>query len=191
MINVDKSMINIGTFDVVSGKLRITDPCYDKKDNSYSSVIDVRNGKWDAFIVMHDDRPFKLIAMHEHVVTIRDYQWEFLDNNISVDSGQAGIFDESHYQDHSIILEDPDEDFCNDRWYSACCCASIMGKNNGESSAGVIPFGAVSSSGYGDGEYSCYIHKNSDGMIDAVMIDFQDEYEDEDEDDDYEEDEDY
>ena len=44
-----------------------------------------------------------------------------------------------------------------------------------EMSAGVMPYGVVSSSGFGDGSYVCYTHKGSDGEIDFAFVIFIDE----------------
>ena len=41
--------------------------------------------------------------------------------------------------------------------------------------AGVMPFGAVSSSGFGDGSYVCYTHEGDTGEIDFAFIVFIDE----------------
>lgn len=39
-------------------------------------------------------------------------------------------------------------------------------------SAGVLPYGAVSSSGFGDGGYTCYTHADENGVIDFAFIVF-------------------
>ena len=41
--------------------------------------------------------------------------------------------------------------------------------------AGVMPYGAVSSSGFGDGGYVCYTHEGDTGEIDFAFIVFIDE----------------
>ena len=41
-------------------------------------------------------------------------------------------------------------------------------------SAGVIPYGAVSSSGYGDGGYAAVKHLAKDGQVDFMFIVFID-----------------
>jgi hypothetical protein len=48
------------------------------------------------------------------------------------------------------------------------CCDRTLHKDQ----AGVIPFGAVSSSGGGDGYYKCLVKKDGDEVV-GVLIDFE------------------
>ena len=57
-----------------------------------------------------------------------------------------------------------------DLWYNHACDITLS-----EMSAGVMPYGVVSSSGFGDGSYVCYTHKGSDGEIDFAFVIFIDE----------------
>jgi hypothetical protein len=98
---------------------------------------------------------------------IADLEWEELDIDVVVDSGQAGIFDLEHYFDDSVIEEEPKFDCDHNKWYRACCEQTLT-----KMSAGIISFGVVSSSGYGDGSYIVNIIKNNDGKIIAIKIDF-------------------
>jgi hypothetical protein len=95
---------------------------------------------------------------------------------VGVDSGQAGLFDASHYQDDSIIPNPKPRIYSapSDIWYSHCCdiTRSPLG-------AGVLPYGVVSSSGFGDGGYDCFICRNEYGQIIRAEIEFipEDDYE--------------
>lgn len=119
--------------------------------------------------------------------------WEPAEIDVGVDSGQAGFFDELMYQhpfsvlsnqalvrklesEHDALIaagriEDaraikdklqqqldqlPDE--YGGSWYTACCRLTLS-----KQMAGVIPYGAVSSSGVGDGRYDCFVRRESNG----------------------------
>jgi hypothetical protein len=106
--------------------------------------------------------------------------------DVGVDSGQAGIFDKSSFKNDSLIEKDPEfhhayrRDKPGGRWYAACCDITLS-----EEEAGVLLGGVVSTSGYGDGGYDCFVVKSGDEVV-AVKIVFIGEDEDEDIEDDYE-----
>ena len=83
-----------------------------------------------------------------------------------VDSGQAGIFDDSKYPDTD---EERGEYGDNDRFYGKCCNKTM--NNEG---CGVFDGCFVSSSGYGDGSYNCYIAEKDNEII-GIAIQFIDE----------------
>lgn len=122
------------------------------------------------------------------------YGWQDTHITVGVDSGQCGFFDETKYQLPSSILtnqsrvnkmteriegllaEHHEEDArivkeqlqksidkmpsdFGDVWYTACCHLTL-----GDVAAGVIPYGAVSSSGVGDGTYDCFVRRETDGQ---------------------------
>ena len=96
--------------------------------------------------------------------------------DVGVDSGQAGLFDASHYRDDTVI---PNHENLKDKepseiWYDHCCNITLS-----PLSAGVLPYGVVSSSGYGDGGYDCFICRNEYGQIIRAEIEFipEDDYE--------------
>jgi len=91
---------------------------------------------------MWGDRIARVVVEHVEHAGAAGYQK--LDFEVGVDSGQAGVFDLSHYWNDSVAPEVAPEEV----WYSMCCAVTLS-----ECSAGVVPFGAVSSSGYGDGGY--------------------------------------
>jgi hypothetical protein len=93
---------------------------------------------------------------------------------VGVDSGQAGIFDVDHYKDDSVFgnkkpkFERSTLDESGNKWYAFCCDATLYTKYT----AGVIPYGAVSSSGFGDGGYPCIYWTDESGEIVKVAIGF-------------------
>ena len=152
---------DLGTFQVESGKLFVVDPCYPEQESEIAKlgavVANAKKGAWTLAISMVDTgdggpRCAELHARHESVGSTAGVKWRRREGLIGVDSGQAGIFDGKYYHAKSVVpkdhvwkekMIDPD-----DAWYSLCCERTL-----GSSQAGVIPFGAVSSSGFGDGAY--------------------------------------
>lgn len=178
---------DIGTFQVKSGKIRVSDPCYDKDETRCSlvGVVDAVRGEWKAHVKVINEgdwgkRVSYLIAYHSKYFCTRKGLWNRASFDIGVDSGQCGIFDEKHYQDESVIPFDAQ--FPNlrvgfaghTRWYKACCNETLKPDDTeaGISGSGTIPFGCVSSSGLGDGCYDCYITKNKAGKVVGIMVDY-------------------
>ena len=165
----------IGTFTNESGKLRVSDPCY-VKETWCAGVLDAKPGQYRAFSVRCQQEPgyiSRLLVCHEdHLAPLPGSSlWKLQDIDVGVDSGQAGVFDERYYRDDTTVSDSdrsPDGyTICEDEpWYSICCDRTLS-----IDKAGVIPFGAVSSAGYGDGSYSCFAVKKNDEVI-AVMIEF-------------------
>lgn len=165
--------LNLGTFEVESGRLMISDPCYHKGTWCQGELKNVRNGSWNATVVETNEgewgvRCAELIATHVNAPNIGRI-WAKQDIDVGVDSGQAGIFDSEHYR-----LNDDENDYeyqgdkltPNDPWYCMCCDRTLNSPG-----AGVIPFGVVSSSGFGDGSYRCFVREENDEIV-AVKIIF-------------------
>lgn len=93
----------LGSFEVQSSVLRISDPCYDKDTWCAGTVKKVLPGTWNAKVKKRDagdgwgNRCIKLIAVHEDY-NISHLKFKKLDIDVGVDSGQAGIFDDKFYQ---------------------------------------------------------------------------------------------
>jgi len=172
----------LGSFDITSGEARISDPCY-KVDEWCAGTIDkVKYGKWDAYVIKSDEgewgnRCAVLIAVHEdYTIDADDPNFETADIDVGVDSGQAGIFDLSFFKDDESVADtkriaSDAGRICEDEpWYSICCDRTLS-----EVGAGVIPFGCVSSSGYGDGSYECSVVRDTHSPeceVVAIKIDF-------------------
>ncbi len=183
-MEAEETMIVIGSFEVVSGKLMVSDPCYKRGTRLHGTIDNVKNGKWRATIVSEPGSRYIASLLVEHtsiageVYSMWSTQTDF---NVGVDSGQAGFFDDAHYKNDSDVSEyqwvNADRKICeDDPWYSMCCDATCYHENN----ARVIPFGAVSMSGYGDGLYHCHYYKNEQGEVVAAEITFIREEEDDD-----------
>jgi len=171
--------IQVGTFEVKSGKIRVSDPCYDK-DFEKENNLDAENGEWKCKCTKIDTE--NRVAILEAYCTdfLDDYKKYKLSKSIvGVDSGQVGIFDFEHYQDNDIVKDvqrlNPNEIIRSEEpWYSICCDRTLT-----KLGAGIIPFGCVSSSGYGDGCYKLYYKKSEDNKVYAVKVIFIDDKDDE------------
>ena len=186
----------IGTFEVTSGALRITDPCYDLDTWCAGTLTQAMNGSWNAYVLISDEgdwgkRVAVLVATHKSVgddfpdiinhYGYRDLsgKWNRTDIDVGVDSGQAGIFDLEKFPG-----KDDEE---KQEWYQECCNVTLSRVHH----AGTIEGGVVSSSGIGDGSYRCYTLLNEASEVVGVLLDFYllDSYEDHE--DDYEDEEEY
>ena len=161
----------IGKFKVTSDKVRISDPCYDLDTWCAGTVNKVKDGDWEAYVVKSDNRCAVLVAHHkDHKIKNNDHKFRKQSINIGVDSGQAGIFDLKYFKDDKVVAKVKRQcknSICEDEpWYSICCDRTL-----GKVGAGVIPFGCVSSSGYGDGSY-IYSTAKIKGKVVAIKINF-------------------
>ncbi len=167
-------------------KVRVTDPCYDMEVWCAGDLEDVYPGTYECRCEHADEgawgnRIANIEIRHEDFLFCEPN--EATDFEVGVDSGQAGFFDYDYYKNvqSSEIKEN--------RFYENVCDTTLSSEQ-----AGIIDnVGFVSSSGYGDGGYTCYIGKNSDGKIVSMKIVFigdsneEDEYnEDDDWNDEYE-----
>jgi len=163
----------VGSFKIQSGHLRISDPCYDKDTWCTGIIKNVKKGEWEAHMKMIDldCNVAELIAYHKDISksTIRGQKWIDQGIEVGVDSGQCGIFDDFLYPTEKTGEYDDEKSF-----YGQCCKITLS------DSAGVLDFGVVSQSGYGDGSYECYTLEDKDGVV-GVKIVFITEDEDEDE----------
>jgi len=168
----------VGEFEVRNGAVVVSDPCYDRGTWCAGTIRNVLNGTWKARIERSDEgewgiRVARLVVMHEKYE--EDHPcvdgWDAQKFEVGVDSGQAGVFDTRHYKSDADARKatwvNKDEAICDDEpWYSLCCDRTLNGD-----SAGVIPFGAVSSSGFGDGGYPCHA-KTEGGKVVGIAITF-------------------
>lgn len=186
-------MQELGTFKVTSGKLMVTDPCYERGTWCSGQLDKVRNGTWVGHVVRLDltrakyydgIRNAALIAHHKDVPLPK--RWTKTKIHVGVDSGQAGIFDEVKYPHgknepermakfNDGVFNKVFEDF-----YDACGLQTLGEESTSSHYSNDVNFkmagivnnmGVVSASGYGDGSYSCYVAKNK-GQIVAVKIVF-------------------
>ena len=176
--NGQRKEMSIGSFRVVSGRLVVSDPCYEIGAGSQGFLEKVRKGEWVCRVTVAQGGDFdkyimELTAHRSRLPTFDDLGWtKETPFYVDVDSGQAGIFDMAHYRDDRIaetVQRLSDEEICPEEpWYSVCCDRTM----SGELGAGIIPYGVVSSSGFGDGSYQCFTQRDSDGYVIGVKIVF-------------------
>ena len=165
----------LGTFEVTGDKLIVTDPCYTRDTDCHGIVSNVLPGTWQALIFTTTntngwgERVTELQVRHSTAKVSHDNLAPF---DVPVDSGQAGVFVEELYP-HAETGDYGDET----TFYGRACAATLR-----DISAGVLKEGAVSSSGYGDGCYECWILRDSDDHVMGVRIVFikDDDFRDED-----------
>jgi len=167
---------NIGKFEVVSNTLLVSDPCYKSHEWCNFEVKGVHKGTWVAKILIGDCKDWGkrvgyLMACHKDykMPAVGSYKWHLANENIGVDSGQAGIYDIMHYKNDNVVKRHKGADYIpikgeGDKWYAVNCLKT-------REDAGVIPFGCVSSSGFGDGCYTCWTWK-ANRKVAGIVIKF-------------------
>ncbi|QEF99751.1 hypothetical protein Mal15_38170 [Stieleria maiorica] len=138
----------LGMFSVRTGVLVATDPCYDI--GSCGGLMAVSRGVWSAMVDAGFDEN-TLTVCHESFKPSDADKWELMPFQVGVDTGRFGLFDAVTY----------DND--NDELLDECCIAM------GTSIGGVVAFGAVSLTGFGDGCFSCSVIRR-DRRIVAVKL---------------------
>lgn len=175
--------IELATFEVTSGKIMMSDPCYENP-TWCQGIVDVKNGTWNGIPIYYDGRVAMLIAVHKDCnrATFKKLlrlKAAEIPCECGVDSGQFGFFDLGFYRDDKAIGNVKPHDFGNTRflgnaddegkgevWYRACCELTLN-----DESFGVLPNGCVSSSGWGDGGYTAYGIKEGDVYV-ALVVEF-------------------
>ena len=151
--------IDLGEFEMTSPVMRVSDPCYERDVWCCGTVDHCKLGTWEAGVLKTDEgewgtRCAVLAVRHKdtgpdfnviRLGKVRKVACKCVEQSfeVGVDSGQAGF------------------------WYRHVCDITLS-----KMSAGVLPYGAVSSSGFGDGGYTCYTHADENGVIDFAFIVF-------------------
>lgn len=208
-------------FEVKSGALRVTDPCYSIDTWCSGQLENVMNGTWIAHVGYYMD-PMDIDGHKRYIAGLEEEErqvrgvagatyvshrvkeakeqlsaykgrvayirvcHESISNepydpaaylevaglDVGVDSGQAGFFDLGEYT--MAVHDHADHKFEDGKWqvakhfdafYDKVCALSL-----GPDSFGTVEFGAVSSSGYGDGGYTCYVLKDAEGTPDEKIV---------------------
>ena len=171
-------MYPLGEFEIKSGEVIVSDPCYAMGTWCQGLVRNVKNGTWVADVACLEEsgRNAFLVIHHKDYIMPMGTVWEQLDFDIGVDSGQAGFYDYAGYKKDDSVpnsiknslgfdLNEPGEKF-----YAYNCDLTLKTEHD----AGVLPTGVVASSGYGDGSYTISIVKDEDRKVVAMEIIFID-----------------
>ena len=160
--NIDKGFINLGE------KVMVSDPCYEMDTWCQVTINNVLKGIYKCTLEMCEDvwgpRVSAIQVVHvDYMNKLLEYYNNF---NIGVDSGQAGIFDYEYYKKYHNGNTD-------DNWYDAICDKTITTFNGEGFLDGntIDRLGFVSSSGYGDGVYGCWVSEY-DGKVVAIRVEY-------------------
>jgi hypothetical protein len=172
----------MNTFEIVSGTLVCSDPCYSIPTWCQGIVENVKKGTW--YVEVEEvtscgERIAELRIQHKDNHTISG-RFEEMPFDAGVDSGQFGFFDKEFYRNDYKAKELKKHDFGKgydtekgDEWYRACCDLTLSSNQ-----WGILPNGVVSSSGFGDGSYKVFGQKDSNGEYVAFQVIFIDGEED-------------
>jgi Protein of unknown function (DUF4241) len=192
----------VKTFEVISGTMVCSDPCYTIEPPTWCQGIisNVRKGTWGAGVSISDEGSwgdrvsrfwvYNLEAIKNNpklLSEIESFRGEVLVFSAGVDSGQFGFFDKDFYRNDEMAKDlekyhfgDDEDDEDGYTWYRAACNLTL-----GSEQWGVMPNGALSSSGYGDGSYQVIGIKDGEEYV-AFCVEFigdDEDYDDEDDED--------
>lgn len=112
------------TFELKSGELLISDPCYKYPSVYQARLNNIRKGTWLCGELNSDDRCFLHIT-HKDIAGGIKLRWEEVDGDLMSESGILGIFDVLEFKPG------------NDSWFRRCCELTESG------ALGVLPRGCV------------------------------------------------
>lgn len=169
-------------FIIDSGKVCISDPCYDRKTWCAAWDLPAENGIWNCEVVKENcgawgSRVKQISCTHDSIENNQYMSWERLDFDIGVDSGQCGIFDSGIYPN-----DNTGECFDLNTFYGKCCYLTVPELRNStddDTVFGVLEKGIVSSSGFGDGSYTAYglYNKENEKLLGVRVVFIDDEEE--------------
>jgi len=146
----------INDFEVKSNDIIIFDPCFSKNEWCSMLIEDVKRGIWESYVKINDDDGSisELMVIYKNLLTsaYKNHKWNKIETDICIDSGQCAILDNDIFSSEKInTLKN--------------CKDTIKLYNYGSINNGVI-----SLSGYGEGEYSCYVIDDINGIIGVKVI---------------------
>lgn len=173
MINWDVNNEEIGTVDFTKGNILVSDPCY---KGEYGVSLDVKQTHYDVSVLKEDgyNSAIMAIAKGEYISNL---DWEkYEDEEIAVDSGQAGFFEWDSFYTEEVIDKNAQLPFSKDEdeennFYPFVSSLTL----NSDESAGCYSKGCVSSTGYGDGSYNLYLAKKNNVIVGLLICFIEDE----------------
>lgn len=112
----------------------------------------------------------------DHPIVDMDDTWEQSEIDVGVDSGQAGFIDLNWFLGNQVAEGvDKHNNAAWEKFYGLFCDKTL----NTDFSFGCLEHAAVSSSGYGDGSYTCYFKRDEQGQVIAARIVYIGDYEEE------------
>ena len=145
----DGELMVLGEFELSSSVLRISDPCYERNVWCCGTIEHCVSGIWETAVLKKDEGEWGeriVVLAARHMDTGPKFnginrakcngtgQWHHAEFEVGVDSGQAGIFDDAHYQEDSAVPQSTVNEF-ESLWYNYCCDVTLSRRK-----AGVIPY---------------------------------------------------
>jgi hypothetical protein len=178
-VGMEKVKVSIQRFDNIqlSDTVIITDPCYDRNTWCQINDLKIKSGTYMTYSVY--DYKYSIISMigcfhtekFEDIYDALNHDWIEMKEEIGVDSGQAGIFDDlaypilkeiGKYEDN--LLNTKSEEY--DTFYEECCQITSHPFDSGVLNNRM---GVVSSSGFGDGGYSAFKVVMNDEIVGLLI----------------------
>ena len=155
---------NITLFDSAT----ISDPCYKIGTGCTGKIDNVRAGIYKCFYKLdkHENRVSAIQVVHSSLTDEEtreaDVNFKLEPFEVGVDSGMAGIFNSTYFSENHT------ENDIDEQWYGRVCheCNHAIALDNRA---------FISESGFGDGGYDCFVHRNEDGFADSIKIVYYDE----------------
>ena len=158
----------------LGSKIVVSDPCYELGIWCAGVLENVLPGEYKCNICIKNivnwgNRVTHLYVVHkDYTINIDDIseEQEFI---VGVDSGTAGIFDYDYYAKYNT------HEKTAYNWYKQHITNAFFPSLISSTWKNYVlthDKGFVSQSGYGDGGYNCYVKRNSDGQIIAIMIEY-------------------
>lgn len=143
----------IGRFTVEGNELIVMDPYYGLEEDTDLQLIlsNVKSGNWTAAIIYTEDEWVKQLLVFEGDKK-RSGKWHRQEQSIGVDSALVGIFDLTAYRQNQATEFE-----------------TVVSSDD---QAGIVSFGAVSTSGFGDGLYDVDIQYDVSRQIVGVRVNF-------------------
>ena len=157
----------------------ITDPCYDR-GTWCAGTLNILPGEYVARMTKSDQGDWGTRISSVSVTREGSKAVRFYDSGIDVgvDSGQAGIFDDSVYP-HGDFHDKNNTDFTQFYDDIGKLTIGVFDKNRGEYGDYTYPQGGiykdkgvVTSSGFGDGSYQCIVGEDENGDIVYIRINY-------------------
>lgn len=167
------NVVNKGII-TLNDKVMVSDPCYGLNTWCQGVLENVLPGKYECKVGFADEGEWGTRVADIEVIH-NDYLKEFLDYNdedfdVGVDSGTAGVFDYEYYKKYH--KDRSERDHVNSDWYERTGDITFVTDIQCFDANTIDGLGFVSSSGYGDGCYTCWTARDDEGKIVAIRVEF-------------------
>lgn len=172
MINWELKSIEIGRVNFTSGDVLVADPCY---EGETGIRLKIKPSEYNISVIKSDGLNGAILATAKGT-SISESSWEkYEEDDIPVDSGQAGIFDWDTFNTDKVVdslenlpFEEPN---AISKFYPFVSGLTL----NTDEGAGCYSKGCISSTGYGDGCYDLYLAKEDDIIIGIMIVFIEDD----------------